>query len=176
MDTRLFLIPAGIFVITVIIMIIMKLKRDNLSQDYAQQEMIRFVREQIPQLSTATFQVIGCLWNSAHQFVIAYNHDGLFFIPAVPNPMTMKITRYEDNSGAGLKKQVTYSILAGNATEDIDFVPISAITDVKINESARKVKISVKDKSNTYKFQSKDFFGKNQMSELQCFFNFLKQI
>lgn len=56
--------------------------------------MKRFVKEMVPQLSEEEFHVIDCPWNAEHHFVIAYTDESIFFIPALPNPMTMKIMKY----------------------------------------------------------------------------------
>ena len=102
MGMEIALIPAAMFIVGIGMMIYMKKKRDSLAPGYAQQEMKRFVKEMVPQLSEEEFHVIDCPWNAEHHFVIAYTDESIFFIPALPNPMTMKIMKYSGERGAGL--------------------------------------------------------------------------
>ena len=102
MGMEIALIPAAMFIMGIGMMIYMKKKRDSLAPGYAQQEMKRFVKEMVPQLSEEEFHVIDCPWNAEHHFVIAYTDESIFFIPALPNPMTMKIMKYSGERGAGL--------------------------------------------------------------------------
>lgn len=90
MGMEIALIPAAMFIVGIGMMIYMKKKRDSLAPGYAQQEMKRFVKEMVPQLSEEEFHVIDCPWNAEHHLVIAYTDESIFFIPALPNPMTMK--------------------------------------------------------------------------------------
>ena len=87
MGMEIALIPAAMFIVGIGMMIYMKKKRDSLAPGYAQQEMKRFVKEMVPQLSEEEFHVIDCPWNAEHHFVIAYTDESIFFIPALPNPM-----------------------------------------------------------------------------------------
>lgn len=60
MGMEIALIPAAMFIVGIGMMIYMKKKRDSLAPGYAQQEMKRFVKEMVPQLSEEEFHVIDC--------------------------------------------------------------------------------------------------------------------
>lgn len=60
MGMEIALIPAAMFIMGIGMMIYMKKKRDSLAPGYAQQEMKRFVKEMVPQLSEEEFHVIDC--------------------------------------------------------------------------------------------------------------------
>lgn len=62
MGMEIALIPAAMFIVGIGMMIYMKKKRDSLAPGYAQQEMKRFVKEMVPQLSEEEFHVIDCPW------------------------------------------------------------------------------------------------------------------
>lgn len=62
MGMEIALIPAAMFIMGIGMMIYMKKKRDSLAPGYAQQEMKRFVKEMVPQLSEEEFHVIDCPW------------------------------------------------------------------------------------------------------------------
>ena len=51
MGMEIALIPAAMFIMGIGMMIYMKKKRGSLAPGYAQQEMKRFVKEMVPQLS-----------------------------------------------------------------------------------------------------------------------------
>ena len=114
MGMEIALIPAAMFIVGIGMMIYMKKKRDSLAPGYAQQEMKRFVKEMVPQLSEEEFHVIDCPWNAEHHFVIAYTDESIFFIPALPNPMTMKIMKYSGERGAGLGSLVSHTIIGSD--------------------------------------------------------------
>ena len=63
MGMEIALIPAAMFIMGIGMMIYMKKKRGSLAPGYAQQEMKRFVKEMVPQLSEEEFHVIDCPWN-----------------------------------------------------------------------------------------------------------------
>ena len=145
MGMEIALIPAAMFIVGIGMMIYMKKKRDSLAPGYAQQEMKRFVKEMVPQLSEEEFHVIDCPWNAEHHFVIAYTDESIFFIPALPNPMTMKIMKYSGERGAGLGSLVSHTILGSDSADGVEMVPASAVSGVEIDESAREVRIAVAD-------------------------------
>lgn len=176
MDMKLLLIPVAMFVIAIIVVVVMNLRVKNLKNSDKQQKIKRYVEEQLPQLANTAYKVLDCLWNAEHNMMIVYNDTGIFFIPTICNPLTLKLLRYEDAGGAGLKSQVNHMILAGNAIESVDFIPICAITDIEVDEKKKRAKISVKDKRNTYKFRTSGFFGIDQTQEINGFFKFLLQI
>ena len=62
MGMEIALIPAAMFIMGIGMMIYMKKKRGSLAPGYAQQEMKRFVKEMVPQLSEEEFHVIDCPW------------------------------------------------------------------------------------------------------------------
>ena len=107
--------------------------------------MKRVVNEMVPQLSEEEFHVIDCPWNAEHHFVIAYTDESIFFIPALPNPMTMKIMKYSGERGAGLGSLVSHTILGSDSADGGEMVPASAVSGVEIDEGARKVRIAVGD-------------------------------
>ena len=176
MDTRLFLIPIAIFVIAIVIMISLNIRSKHLKPETVMQEIRRFVGEQLPQLQNTAYKTISCFWNSEHQMLIVYHDSGLYFIPVILNIATMKLKRYEDNGGASLKKQVIHEISAGNATEEIDFVPLGAIVGVEVNEKKKEVKIALKSKTITCKCLKKGFFGIDQTREIEEFIGFIKGV
>lgn len=69
MGMEIALIPAAMFIMGIGMMIYMKKKRDSLAPGYAQQEMKRFVKEMVPQLSEEEFHVIDCPWNAEHHLL-----------------------------------------------------------------------------------------------------------
>lgn len=77
--------------------------------------------------------------------MIAYTDESIFFIPALPNPMTMKIMKYSGERGAGLGSLVSHTILGSDSADGVEMVPASAVSGVEIDESARKVRIAVGD-------------------------------
>ena len=81
MGMEIALIPAAMFIVGIGMMIYMKKKRDSLAPGYAQQEMKRFVKEMVPQLSEEEFHVIDCPWNAEHHLVIAYTDESIFLYP-----------------------------------------------------------------------------------------------
>ena len=153
-----------------------KKKRGSLAPGYAQQEMKRFVKEMVPQLSEEEFHVIDCPWNAEHHFVIAYTDESIFFIPALPNPMTMKIMKYSGERGAGLGSLVSHTILGSDSADGVEMVPASAVSGVEIDEGARKVRIAVGDEVKKYQFKEKDCFGGDHEEALRDFFHFLRGI
>ena len=74
MGMEIALIPAAMFIMGIGMMIYMKKKRDSLAPGYAQQEMKRFVKEMVPQLSEEEFHVIDCPWN-AEQDCLGGDHE-----------------------------------------------------------------------------------------------------
>ena len=159
MGMEIALIPAAMFIMGIGMMIYMKKKRGSLAPGYAQQEMKRFVKEMVPQLSEEEFHVIDCPWNAEHHFVIAYTDESIFFIPALPNPMTMKIMKYSGERGAGLGSLVSHTILGSDSADGVEMVPASAVSGVEIDEGARRVRIAVRDEVKKYQFKEKDCFG-----------------
>lgn len=176
MGMEIALIPAAMFIMGIGMMIYMKKKRDSLAPGYAQQEMKRFVKEMVPQLSEEEFHVIDCPWNAEHHFVIAYTDESIFFIPALPNPMTMKIMKYSGERGAGLGSLVSHTILGSDSADGVEMVPASAVSGVEIDERARKVRIAVGDEVKKYHFKEKDCFGGDHAEALRDFFRFLRGI
>lgn len=165
MGMEIALIPAAMFIMGIGMMIYMKKKRGSLAPGYAQQEMKRFVKEMVPQLSEEEFHVIDCPWNAEHHFVIAYTDESIFFIPALPNPMTMKIMKYSGERGAGLGSLVSHTILGSDSADGVE-----------IDEGARKVRIAVGDEVKKYQFKEKDCFGGDHEEALRDFFRFLRGI
>lgn len=130
----------------------------------------------VPQLSEEEFHVIDCPWNAEHHLVIAYTDESIFFIPALPNPMTMKIMKYSGERGAGLGSLVSHTILGSDSADGVEMVPASAVSGVEIDESARKVRIAVGDEVKKYHFKEKDCFGGDHAEALRDFFRFLRGI
>ena len=179
MDTRLFLIPAGIFIIAIIVIVILN-KRARKPGGMAPGVIDEFVREQLPNMREAHLNVVCALedaLNAQHMWVIAYNQDGMFFIPSVPNPFTRTLKRYEDLTPTfNLKKQIAANLLVGNKTENIDYVPTVAITRVILSAKKDKVKICVGDTIKSFKFSDRDFFGADQTEALNSFLGLLNSI
>ena len=114
--------------------------------------------------------------NAEHHFVIAYTDESIFFIPALPNPMTMKIMKYSGERGAGLGSLVSHTILGSDSADGVEMVPASAVSGVEIDEGARKVRIAVGDEVKKYQFKEKDCFGGDHEEALRDFFHFLRGI
>lgn len=108
--------------------------------------------------------------------VIAYTDESIFFIPALPNPMTMKIMKYSGERGAGLGSLVSHTILGSDSADGVEMVPASAVSGVEIDENARKVHIAVGDEVKKYHFKEKDCFGGDHAEALRDFFRFLRGI
>ena len=120
--------------------------------------------------------MIDCPWNAEHHFVIAYTDESIFFIPALPNPMTMKIMKYSGERGAGLGSLVSHTILGSDSADGVEMVPASAVSGVEIDENARRVRIAVGDEVKKYQFKEKDCFGGDHEEALRDFFHFLRGI
>ena len=114
--------------------------------------------------------------NAEHHFVIAYTDESIFFIPALPNPMTMKIMKYSGERGAGLGSLVSHTILGSDSADGVEMVPASAVSGVEIDEGARRVRIAVGDEVKKYQFKEKDCFGGDHEEALRDFFRFLRGI
>ena len=128
------------------------------------------------QAASFFLHVIDCPWNAEHHFVIAYTDESIFFIPALPNPMTMKIMKYSGERGAGLGSLVSHTILGSDSADGVEMVPASAVSGVEIDEGARKVRIAVGDEVKKYQFKEKDCFGGDHEEALRDFFHFLRGI
>ncbi len=178
MDPKLLLLPAALIVVAVIVMIVLN-KKAKQSVGKAQNVMKDYVLREIPNLSSHYFGVINLLENAInpqHIWVVAYDEGGMFFIPSVSNPLTQTIKRYEDITPAfNLRKQIASNILAGNKSENIDYVPFSAITDIEIDENKKTIKISIGETSKNLKYQTKDCFGADQETELNKLLNYLRR-
>ncbi|NEW09869.1 hypothetical protein GK047_28620 [Paenibacillus sp. SYP-B3998] len=155
MDLRLVVIPVVLVIVGVIVMVFLN-KKGGRSAGVAQNVMMNYVREQLPNMQSANLDVINLLEdtiNPEHIWVVAYNDSGMFFIPSTSNPFTRSINRYED--------------------ESIDYVPFSAITNKLVAQDKKKIKLHIGDVVKSFKYQNKDCFGANQEQELSKFIKYL---
>ncbi len=176
MDPKLLIIPAALIIVGIIVMIVLN-KKASKSTGKAQNVMNEYVLNEIPNLNGLNFNVINLLENAVspeHIWVVAYNEDGMFFIPSKSNPMTQTIKRFEDIKPIfNLRKQIASSILASNKSENIDYVPFASITDVQIEKNKKTIKISIGENTKNLKYQLKDCFGANQETELNKLLDYL---
>ncbi len=178
MDPKLLIIPAALVFVGLVVMIVLN-KKASKSTGKAQNVMKEYVINEIPNLRGVNFNVINLLENAVspeHIWVVAYNEDGMFFIPSKSNPMTQTIKRFEDIQPIfNLRKQIASSILAGNKSENIDYVPFSSITDVKIDQATKSINIAIGEATKNLKYQLKDCFGANQEIELNKLLAYLRK-
>lgn len=169
MDMKLLLIPAGILIIGVVVMIILN-KKGGSAQGVAQDVMKNFVTREIPDLANTDFKVINLLEdaiNAQHIWVLAYNHEGMYFIPAISNPLTRSIKRYEElDHGLNLKKALAANLWTGDKSERIDYVSFSDITKAAVDEKKKSIRLFINEWTKTFKYQSVDMFGANQEPEV----------
>ncbi len=178
MDPKLIMIPVGLIIVGVIVMIALN-KKASKSTGKAQNVMRDYVLNEIPTLKGENFNVINLLEDAVspeHIWVVAYSENGMFFIPSKSNPITQTIKRFEDIKPIfDLRKQIASSILAGNKSENIDYVPFSSITDIQMDDGKKSIKISIGETTKNLKYQLKDCFGADQETELNKLFSYLRQ-
>lgn len=169
MDYRLLAIPAGILIIGVIVMIVLN-KRGSSAQGVAQNTMKNFVLQEIPSLANTDFKVIHLLEdaiNAQHIWVLAYNHEGMYFIPAISNPITRSIKKYEElDHGFDIKKTLAANLWTGNKSEKTDFIRFSDITKAIVNEDKKNIQLFINESTKKFKYQMVDMFGANQEPEV----------
>ncbi len=178
MNPILLMIPVALILVGVIVMVVLN-KKASKSTGKAQNIMRDYVLSEIPNLSGSNFNVINLLEDAVspeHIWVVAYNDDGMFFIPSKSNPLTQTIKRFEDIKPIfNLRKQIASSILAGNKSENIDYVPFSAITNVNVEENKKAITIYIGENTKNLKYQLVDCFGANQEMELNKLLDYLKK-
>lgn len=179
MDYKLLIIPVVIVVLGIIFMIVMS-ARGKQSGGKAQDRMKEFAMQEYPCLKGAPFSVINLLEdavNAQHIWVVAYDKGGMRLIPATSNPFTQVLTKYEDTTPFfDWKKQLAANLFVGNKTEDNEYIPYSAITNVTVDESRKKVILQIGNAEKSFKYQMKDCFGAPQDETLNAFFRYLKSI
>lgn len=179
MDPKLLLIPLALVAVGAIVMIFLN-KKGARSEGVAQEVMKTYVMDQLPSLQTTYFDVVNLLEdavNAQHIWVVAYNQEGLFFIPSLSNPLTQTLKRYEDSAPAfNLKQQLAATLFAGNTSENIDYIPFSAITNVSVQQDQKKIQIAIGETIKDFKYQSKDCFGADQEDVLNEFFRYLNAV
>lgn len=177
MDFKLLLIPAGIILIGIIVMVFLN-KKGNSSQGKAQEVIKEYVHREIPVLQTASFNVINLLEdaiNAQFIWVVAFNADGMHLLPTSTNPFNQTMKRYKDETPSfNWKKQLAANLFAGNKTENEDYVPFSAITNVAIDRNNKKIKIIIGEVSKSFKYQSKDCYGFAQDRIIEKFTTYLE--
>ena len=122
-----------------------------------------YVKAEVPNLKNQKFDVINLLEdaiNCEYIWVVAYNKQGMYFLPSKSNPFNQTIKRYEDETPAlNWRKLVASNVFKGSHTEDINYLPFSAIKAVEINHHKKKIKIEIGNVIKRLKYQSKDCFG-----------------
>ncbi len=179
MDYKIIFIGVGVLLIGLIVMITLNKKARGAS-GVAQDVMKQYVLKEVPSLQSTSFKVINILEdaiNANHIWVTAYNNDGMFLIPSLPNPISRTISRYEDLTPAfDIKKQIASTVLVGDKSEEIDYVPFSAVSDVVIDRDKKKIEIHIGDAKKKFKYQNKDCFGADQEEVVYSFISKLSSI
>lgn len=179
MDYKLLLIPVAVVLVGIIVMVMLN-KKGKSSVGVAQNVMRDFVRTQIPAMQNVSMKIINLLEdavNAQHIWIVAYNQDGMFLIPAESNPLTRTIERYEDlTPGFYLKKQLASNLFTGNKSEEIDYVPFSAIANTIVDSEKKKIKIIIENATKSFRYQNKDCFGADQQELIEEFLKYLKNV
>ena len=161
MDYKVMIIPIVVVVLGVVFMVFMSRKGAN-SKGKAQACMKDFVLQEYPCLKGKNFSLINLLEdavNAQHIWVVAYDEEGMRLIPATSNPLNQTLKKYEDVAYFDLKKQLAANLFAGNKSEENEYIPFSAITDVKMDEKAKKITLQIGNVKKSFKYQMKDCFG-----------------
>lgn len=176
MDYRLFLIPVGMVIVAVIVLIFLS-KKGQEHTVHAQADMKNYALEEIPGLKGTYFDVVQLLENAVnvqHFWVVAYNKEGMWLIPSSLNVLTQVYSRYEDITPAfNLKKQIAAHMFVGNRSENIDYVPFSAVSKALVDESKRKIEVSVGGEEKSFKYATNGY-GEEQLAALRRFLDTLK--
>lgn len=183
MDPKLYFIPAAVMItgvtILIIVCVILK-KKAKVSDGVAQKAMKEFVNTQISASQSVNMKVINLQDESIRAqyiWIAAYNKEGIFLIPVIPNPFTQSFKRYEDLTPEfNWRKQLAAHILSGNKAEEIDYIPRSAITQAVIDSTTKKVTLVVGNIQKTFKYDKKDCFGVAQEEVVEDFLSYLKEI
>ncbi len=177
MDYKMLIIPVVVIIAGVVFMLFMS-KKGAKSLGKAQACMRNFVLQEYPCLNGKKFSLINLLEdaiNAQHIWVVAYDEEGMRLIPAISNPLNQTLKKYEDIAYFDLKKQLAVNLFAGNKSEENEYIPFSAITDVKLDERGKKITLQIGNVKKSFKYQTKDCFGSPQDEELQRFFKYLRQ-
>ncbi|MBJ8349492.1 hypothetical protein [Streptococcus zalophi] len=179
MNPMLLLVPVGIVIIGIVVMISLNARAKN-SNGLAQNVMKDYVLEQVPSFRNTEFNVLNILddaINTQHIWVVAYNKDGMFLIPSLSNPLSRTIKRYENLTPVfDLKKQVATKMFSGSSSEELDYIPFSAITETTIDKDKQKISIRVGDTTKRFKYQNKDCFGAEQSAVVESFLSTLEAV
>jgi len=101
--------------------------------------------------------------------VVAYDQEGMFLIPAVSDPLTQTISRYESEAPA-------FSPPSDDSAGETDYVPFSAVTSAEVDTDRKRIRFIVGNESKTFKYQDKDCFGGDQQETIQRFLSTLGSI
>lgn len=160
MNPVLFAIPAAMIAVGIIFMIVMN-SRGSRSVGVAENVMHDYILKQIPALGATHFDVINLLEDVVspeYIWVVAFNKEGIYFVPSSSNPFTQTVERYEALSSAN------------------DYVPVSAITQTAVDTSKKRIIISMSDVEKRFKYQDKDMFGANQTEKITSFIGYLNSL
>lgn len=177
MDPILIFIPVALVVLGIVAMVVLN-KKGKQANGVSQQVMQAYAKEQLPQAADDV-RVINLLDDgvgTSHIWVVAYESKGMHIIPTVANPFTRTMERYTDQVPLfHLKKQLASHILGGDKTEDIEYVPYNALTSVKVDAQQKKIRLQIGETAKTFRYQSKDCFGKDQEEALAAFLGYLNK-
>ena len=175
MDFTLLAFPA-IFIVAGIGVMIFMSKRGQASAGVAQDRMREYAIQEYPELEGTSFSVIDLMedaLNAQHIWVIAYDKGGMRFIPTISNPLTQTLKKYEEVVTLNWKKMIAMNLFVGNKTGENEYVPFSAVTEVRVDRGTKKVMIRIGDAKKSFKYLEKDCFGAPQETQLEEFFGYL---
>lgn len=178
MDQKFLFIPIVIVILAIFGQIFLR-KKAEIHTENAQANMKKYALKEMPVLGGTYFEVVQLLEdtiNAQHFWVIAYNKGGMWFIPSSINILTGVYSRYEDlTSTFNVKKQIGLCLFAGDRSENIDYIPFSAIRDVFVDENKCKIVIAINDIVKTFKYATNGY-GEEQLAAMHNFLDFLKSI
>ncbi len=180
MDSIMYFIPLVLFAVAGFVVYSTKSRAKNISPDVLQQKMEEYVRGELsPQQVKGLrfFDLHEDAISSDHQWLCAYNENGMYLFPVLFNPYTRSMTKYEDETPMfNWKKRLGDTIYGTDKTEDMLYVPFAAVSAIQVNEDKGTFAMLVDGDTMSFKFYEKDGFWAKRVEGLQEFLQFLRNI
>lgn len=178
MDYNVLLIPAIVFFIGIMYMLLEYQKRKH-SGKLPKNTLALFTASLIPKEQNVNMRIITLLDESEsipYIWVLSFNQDSLYFIPAVASPSIDSIQKYKDSTEALEWIHPLNSLSADNQHEDIGYIHISEITKFFLDKDTRTIALTVGAGTKTFKYENLDCFGVNQEAGIIDLETYLKLI
>ncbi len=180
MSTGMIFIPIALFAVAGAIVAVTRSRSKSISPDVLNSTMKEFAKEDLTEAQLQGLNFIDLhvdAINAEHQWVCAYNNQGMFLLPAIINPYNRTVKKYEDvNPLSNWQKRLSDKILKTDKTEELFYIPFSSVSDVRVDRDKNRFELQIGDEAFGCRFNEKDGFWAMRTEGLNQFLQTLEQI